>query len=190
MAYAVQLTIGTGQTISLNAQSQDVSVSLTYQMEREDADVLAVVEEKAREVAKAHRVASDFLKGVKAPGKAFGADDGAAPMQRSAPQENVAAPGSGRAPDVGERDGTATEAQISALQALLARAIWGEERVREHLETHFGCSDLASLTREQCNAWLLELQRTLREQARTRRTQPQWRAPARPNGQNGPPRAA
>ena len=51
MAYATQLTISTGNKVSLNYQSQDVSVSLTYQLERDDGDVLHVVREKAAEVA-------------------------------------------------------------------------------------------------------------------------------------------
>lgn len=55
MAYCTSVTISTGNKVSVNYQSQDVSVSLTYQLEREDADLLALVERKADEVERAHR---------------------------------------------------------------------------------------------------------------------------------------
>lgn len=57
MAYPIQVTLTTGNKVSLNYQSQEVSVTLTYQLEREDSDVLALVQEKAKELAKAHQLA-------------------------------------------------------------------------------------------------------------------------------------
>ncbi len=57
MAYAVEITLGTGNKVSLNYQSQEVNVSLTYRLEREDKDVLAVVEDKANELVRAHALA-------------------------------------------------------------------------------------------------------------------------------------
>lgn len=65
MAYAVQVTLGTGNTVSLNYQSQNVSVSVTYQLEREDSDLLAVVQEKTAELAQAHRLAWQGLHDAK-----------------------------------------------------------------------------------------------------------------------------
>src|SRR5687767_1431777 len=57
MAYPIQVTLTTGNKVSLNYQSQEVSVTLTYQLEREDSDVLALVQEKTKELAKAHQLA-------------------------------------------------------------------------------------------------------------------------------------
>jgi hypothetical protein len=57
MAYPIQVTLSTGNKVSLNYQSQEVSVTLTYQLEREDTDVLALVQEKTRELAQAHQLA-------------------------------------------------------------------------------------------------------------------------------------
>jgi hypothetical protein len=65
MAYATQVTISTGNKVSLNYQSQEVSVTLTYQLEREDADVLAIVKEKTAELAEAHRSAWQILRDAK-----------------------------------------------------------------------------------------------------------------------------
>jgi hypothetical protein len=70
MAYAIQLTIGTASKVSLNFQSQEVNVSLTYQLEREDTDVLQAVQERAVEVAEAHRAAWQRIRDVKVERKA------------------------------------------------------------------------------------------------------------------------
>jgi len=45
MAYATQMTLGTGNKVSVNYQSQEHSVSVTYQLEREDTNLLQVVQE-------------------------------------------------------------------------------------------------------------------------------------------------
>ncbi len=57
MAYPIQVMLTTGNKVSLNYQSQEVSVTLTYQLEREDSDVLALVQEKTKELAQAHQLA-------------------------------------------------------------------------------------------------------------------------------------
>ena len=65
MAYATQMTISTGNKVSLNYQSQEVSVTLTYQLEREDSDLLHVVREKTMELAQAHQAAWQTLRDAK-----------------------------------------------------------------------------------------------------------------------------
>lgn len=55
MAFATEITIATGSKISVNYQSQEVQVGVTYQLEREDGDLMQLVEAKAAEVEKAHR---------------------------------------------------------------------------------------------------------------------------------------
>ena len=49
IAYLVEVTLGTGNRVSANYKSQEVSVSITYQLDPDDRDVLAVIGEKARE---------------------------------------------------------------------------------------------------------------------------------------------
>lgn len=56
MAYPASFTLGTGNKISVNYQSQEVHVSVTYQLERDDTDLLAVAAAKAPEVEKVHRL--------------------------------------------------------------------------------------------------------------------------------------
>jgi len=63
MAFPVQITLTTGNTVSQGCPSQEVSVSVTYQLERADADVLAVVREKIAELVAAHRLAWERVRG-------------------------------------------------------------------------------------------------------------------------------
>ena len=72
-----------GNKVSLNYQSQEVSVTLTYQIEREDSDVLAVVKEKSIELAQAHRVAWQTLRDAKV--SAAGKSE---PDKESKPEKN------------------------------------------------------------------------------------------------------
>ena len=65
MAYAVQVTLSTGNKVSLNYQSQEVSVGVTYQLERDDTGLLALVQEKTAELAQAHRLAWQGLHDAK-----------------------------------------------------------------------------------------------------------------------------
>ena len=54
MAYPTQITIGTGSKSSANYQSNEFSVSVTYQLERDDIDLLQFAEEKAVEMETLH----------------------------------------------------------------------------------------------------------------------------------------
>ncbi len=54
MAIATGLSIGTSNKVSVDYQSQEVSVSVTYELERHDTDLLAFVADKAAEVEQAH----------------------------------------------------------------------------------------------------------------------------------------
>lgn len=167
MAYATQLTIGTGNKVSLNYQSQDVNVSLTYELERGDTDVLAVVQEKAAEVAAVHRMAWKHIRDARVkgetiapatPGSSIGASEpSGSPVVTRSPEESS---------DEEER---ATAGQQTALRALLAHLEWSEEQVTAQMAARFNCSDVEHLTQRQVAAWLLELQRNEREKAQQRR---------------------
>lgn len=197
MAYATQVTISTGNKVSLNYQSQEVSVTLTYQLEREDTDVLAVVREKTAELAQAHRLAWQGLHEAKVsasppvpippspietsinerpaedketateaettPGAATG-DESSIPEARAShiPPDVWIEPVAPLQP--------ATIGQRGALRVMLAQAGWSEQRITTHLRTEFDCEKLEELTGAQAAAWLLELQRTARQEAEQQRS--------------------
>jgi hypothetical protein len=54
MALPVQITLGTGSKVSVNYNSKDAHVSVTYELERGDEDLMRFLEEKAPEVEAAH----------------------------------------------------------------------------------------------------------------------------------------
>ncbi|MDE2106568.1 MAG: hypothetical protein KGL39_55650 [Patescibacteria group bacterium] len=54
MAFATRVTIGTGNKVTQSYQSQDVSVSVTYELERSDTDLIAFMAAKAAEVEACH----------------------------------------------------------------------------------------------------------------------------------------
>ena len=60
MAYPIQLSISTGNKVSVNYQAQEVNVSVTYQLESEDTDLLSFARDKASEIAAVHGRASHF----------------------------------------------------------------------------------------------------------------------------------
>ncbi len=176
MAYATQLTIGTSSKVSLNYQSQQVEVSLTYELEREDTDVLSVVQEKAGEVAAARRVAWERIRDAKL-SDVRQSPDAASPKgrSRSAPLEeqakaSVLSTPQASSPEISKAEHEpSTHGQQAALGALLAHVGWNDEQVLEQLTTRFGCSAIEQLTQRQAVEWLLELQRKEREKAQQRR---------------------
>ena len=171
MAYATELTIGTGSKVTLHYNSQEVSVALTYELEREDTNVLAIVQAKAQEVARAHQSAWERIRDAKtektqsreeeAEASQHSGDPEAAPPLVIAPSSTLSS---------GE-DETATAGQQSALQSLLSHIGWNEEQIMQHLTTHFACSSIDYLTQRQAAQWLLDLQRSEREKAQQRRSQ-------------------
>jgi len=178
MAYATQLTIGTGNKVSINYQSQDVSVSLTYQLEREDLDVLQVVREKAAEVALAHQTAWQRIRDAKVEGvrvENIKAEAVQTPPQTTPTSETASQSAAELAPDASSTaDEAATVGQQAALRTILSHIGWSEEQVRDYFATHFSsasieCTSIEQLTQRQASLWLLELQRNERERAQQRR---------------------
>lgn len=180
MAYATQLTLTTGNKVSINFQSQEVNVSLTYQLEREDTDVLAVVSEKTAEVEAAHRLAWQGIHHAKVNGQTV--NDQAESCETKQPvgvavETGVESPSANPSPegktseDETEVYEPATIGQCSALNALLAHLGWSDEQREEQLNSQFDCTSLEELTCRQASQWLLELQRGEREKAAQRRLQ-------------------
>lgn len=159
MAYAVEITISTGNKVSVNYQSHEASVSLTYQLEREDTDVLAIIQEKSVEVAAAHALAWQELRGAKKRDRSNGVpvtvpNGGKTPSKETAPDEQAESP-------------CATSAQLSALRALLPTE-WDEEALRQQLSIRYGHTQLEQLSTRQAAQWLLELQRRRRDEVQNR----------------------
>lgn len=147
MAYTIEVTISTGNKVSLNYQSQEVGVSLTYRLEREDEDVLAVIAEKSVEVVAAHQLAWE---GVRAGKSEIARQPNAAPTPL---------------PEAVE---TASPAQKTALRALLSQSGWSAEQIMLEAQNRFGVASLDSLSLRQTTTWLLELQKAAREKTRRR----------------------
>lgn len=183
MAYATQITISTGNKVSLNYQSQEVSVTLTYQIEREDTDVLAVVKEKAAELAQAHHAAWQTLRDAKvstmhkaAPDK----PDTVPQTQHLGNQTSMALAQTTEAcsepslmlehPTLSSVDTPRiTPGQLAALLLLLTEAQWSQERRHDYLREKFHCDSVDDLSAEQARQWLLELQRAERDATQQRR---------------------
>lgn len=183
MAYATQVTISTGNKVSLNYQSQEVSVTLTYQIEREDADVLTVVKEKTLELAQAHRTAWQTLHDAKV--SAVTQRELQKPETMPAmPHPNVeTTQDAAQALETPSESSQTSEVlsgsmvssprimpgQLAALLLLLTEGKWSEERRRDYLRERFSCDHVDDLSADQAREWLLELQRAEREAAQQRR---------------------
>lgn len=164
MAYAVELTISAGNKVSVNYQSHEAGVSLTYQLEREDTDVLAIIQEKSIEAAKAHALVwqelreakkRDHQNGVPASNPTSNPNGGKTSSKETDPEEEQTASSS------------ATTAQLSALRALLP-ADWKEEALCQQLSIRYGHTRLEQLSTRQAAQWLLELQRKRRDEVQNR----------------------
>lgn len=174
MAYAVEVTISTGNKVSINYQSQEVGISLTYRLEREDSDVLAIVAEKAAEVVDAHARAWQEVQGARKQSenlKKSGARSASSANGDSAEDENTAEIQAEIQVESHQNSGevattlvaVSTPTQQSALRGLLLRCGWSEESIGQQLTIRYGCRRLEQLSERQAASWLLELQRSERQ---------------------------
>lgn len=178
MAFPIQIMLSTGNKVSLNYQSQEVGVSLTYQLEREDTDVLAVVREKTTELVAAHALAWARMRGEEAAEETTSS----AISQASAPDTHdwTAAPDEPVASAPTANTGFLSGAQLGAIEALFVQGGWSQSRVEEHLLNEFGKSEITELSPSEAGQLLLELQRQARTRAQEAR---QARFPTtNPNG--------
>ena len=168
MAYAVQLTISTGNKVSLNYQSQEVAVSLCYQLEREDTDLMQVVEEKSAEVAKAQRKARTRIRDEKLreANNAASNDERESEIASQSPSESLASeehPASNQNADAETEGESSTYSQQVAIRRLLDVAQLSDEEVGERVQVSFSPESLSLLTKHQASQVLLVLQRHERE---------------------------
>ena len=168
MAYPIQLTIGTGNKVSVNYQSQEVNVSVTYQLESEDTDLLSFACDKTSEVAAVHGIAwkqvqsnAQAKSATRTKTQSSDEPDSKPELapQRATPKMEDAVPQT-----------PITDGQLAALEALTAQANWSEEKTLETLNDHFNKAELSELSTAQAAQLLLELQRAerLKTQARSR----------------------
>lgn len=153
MAYPVEVTISTGNKVSLNYQSQEVAVSVTYHLEREDTDVLAVVEGKARELVRAHALAWKRVKEGDAPAPPVEEKEASVPEEPQAPREG------------------ATAAQQQLIRSLARQAGLDDEELGKRIQTSFGCDALEELSRDQAAELLVKLGCEERERFERERAQ-------------------
>ena len=166
MAYPIQLTIGTGNKVSVNYQSQEVNVSVTYQLESEDTDLFHFARDKANEVAAVHGIAWKQMQGnaqaksatrteVKSSDKTDAKPEPVPQNVKPKSEESVS-------------ETTITDGQLSALEALTIQASWSQEQTREMLRERFSKAELSALSTAQAAQLLLDLQRAERLKTQTR----------------------
>jgi len=184
MAYATQITISTGSKVSVNYQSEEVQVGVTYQLEREDENLLQLVESKAAEVEAAHR---RLWKSIKAerlqhqeqpngqpPESANGYSRNGKNHDRQTNgrngngyrQNRQNGDGNGYHPNSANGSAMVTEAQQRAVYALVNKMQMDAEEVERTLRMRFDKSYLPELTKRQASQFIDELQHKLRMKAR------------------------
>lgn len=160
MAYAVEVTLSTGNKVSLNTQSQEVSVSITYQLEREDTDVLAVVQEKAGELVEAHALARKRVKeSARLPAREVDQKEETSPLQADVQEKTQ------------EREKRATPMQTQLIRSLGQQAGYSEDEMKKRIQEAFGGCDVPEdLSHSQAAALLVQLGQEERERFEQERT--------------------
>lgn len=164
MAFATEITIGTGSKMSANFQSQDFAVSLTYQLERDDVDLVQIAEEKAIEVEMLHSVIRrQILHSRSQPAPEMPTD--------SKPQTNSKSATNGAAPEEinpappemleTHREAAITAAQKRVVEKLVARAGLQDNELKNLLACRFGHNATEELTQRQGRMLIADLQRRI-----------------------------
>jgi len=166
MAYAVEVTLGTGNKVSLNYQSQEVNVSVTYKLEREDTDVMAVVQDKADELVRAHTLAWKRVKEGERPEAAKEEEKLAdeAPIVEDAKEheiENGAIENGAIENGVIENRATAT--QVRLIHSMGQQAGLSEDELRNRIRDDYKCEVPEELKRDEAAKILVELGHEERE---------------------------
>lgn len=187
MAIVTTVSIGTGNKVSVDYQSQEVSVNVTYELERDDADLLAFVTEKAAEVEEAHSAIWRKIREARSAGKAnapngnrdnHDMDDSPlssirrerAGRRRETPVvESAVDSDEGSALDTEERapaeDGSpCSAAQQRAILSLANLARLSDASLTEALSARYGKTAVEQLTKNEAARFLMDLQRRDREE--------------------------
>lgn len=187
MAIATAMSIGTSNKVTVDYQSQEVSISITFELERGDTDLQALVTDKAAELERAHSAAWRRIRELRTQQKAReagsveqaatetpepkrsrrsraarGSDNGDAPAQTpEAADAGDESGGSGQCePEPSGQDcGLASVAQQRAILSLANRAGMDGEGLTTLLREIVGKSVVEQLTRQDAARLLVELQR-------------------------------
>ncbi len=154
MAYAVEVTIGTGNKVSLNYQSQEVNISVTYRLEREDKDVLAVVRDKADELVRAHALAWKRVKEGERPETI---------EEKETLAEEMPVLEDAKEHENHTIEDKATAAQVRLIHALSGQAGLSEDELRNRIRDEYRCETPEELSRDEAAKLLVELGREERE---------------------------
>ena len=157
--------------MSLNYQSQEVAVSLCYQLEREDNDLMRVVEEKSAEVAKAHHNAWSHIRDEKLR-EANNATSNNEPVSPSSSESFLTEehPASDQTAEAEIEEAEITDSQQAAIRCLLDVTKLSDEEVGRRSQVSFSCESLSLLTKNQASQVLLVLQRHEREKFQASRS--------------------
>lgn len=170
MAFATEITIGTGSKMSANYQSNEFNVSLTYQLERDDVDLLEIAEEKAAEVESLHAAIRRKILQLRVQpvmdAKGSGtqqssphpAANGSATIQAAVSSQ--AAVATLPAP-VMRREASITESQKRVIAKLSERAGLTDSELEKLLSCRFGRRAVAELTQRQGRMLIADLQRRI-----------------------------
>jgi hypothetical protein len=170
MAFATEITIGTGSKMSANYQSNEFNVSLTYQLERDDVDLLEIAEEKAAEVETLHTAIRRKILQLRVQPVMDAKGNG---TQQSSPHpaangstttqvavsSQVAVPAS-PAPGM-QHEASITEAQKRVASKLVERADLTGNELEKLLSCRFGRRAVAELTQRQGRMLIADLQRRI-----------------------------
>jgi hypothetical protein len=172
MAIVATVSIGTSNKVSVNYQSQEVNIAITYQLEREDTDLLAFVQEKAAELEKAHSTVWQRLRELRQDPKTVERRRppvGPPPEAENPPPEaENPPPEAENPPPEAATDGddptppatlSLTGPQQRAILALAQRARMTDETFAARLETRFGKRAVEQLTQPEAAQLLVEMQR-------------------------------
>lgn len=179
MAIATEVSIGTSQKVSVDFQSQEVSVRVTYALESQDGDLLTFVAQKAQEVEKAHAAIWRRIREQRTHAQrshACGEEPQTAENRAEASPESPSPPEPSKgsaspseksgceapaalhsAPQVQEEEATA--AQVRAIRSLASRARMTETALQDMLLRRYGKRSVEQLSKQQAAALLMRMQR-------------------------------
>ena len=118
MAIATAVSIGTSNKVTMDYQSQEVSISVTFELERGDADLQAFVADKAAEVERAHSAVWRRIRDIRAEQKAnqSGANGAQAAEPQPASQADTAATRAADAPQQPEPSAQARDGETDPFE--------------------------------------------------------------------------
>lgn len=163
MAFATEITIGTGSKMSANYQSNEFNVSLTYQLERDDVDLLEIAEEKAAEVETLHAAIRRKILQSRSQATTEIPTDGTQGNSNSAANGSPPVKTTAAKPEPLEtrRETAITEAQKRVVNKLVESAGLTDNELEKLLSCRFGRRTVAELTQRQGRILIADLQRRI-----------------------------